>query len=110
MPPGGLYYVTADHRVIRGDNLRNLEMLVNNYYLANGIQSPDDLRQIIEDQICARLPKELCWQQAGDVIATLIAKGANLVDKIAGTNLEEKAKGCSGCAKRRRKLNKLTTQ
>lgn len=105
MPPGGLYYIAADGRRISGTNMRDLTMKVSNYYAANDIVVPDYLRQLIEDQICERLPKEYCWQQPGDVVASIIAKGASLVDKVLGTNLKEAAKGCSGCARRRRAMN-----
>lgn len=105
-PPGGLYYIAADGRTIRGINMRDLTERVSSYYAANNIVVSADLRQIIEDQICSRLSKEWCWQQPGDVIANLIAKGASVVDAVLGTNLEKAAKGCGGCGKRKRTINR----
>jgi hypothetical protein len=52
-----------------------------------------------------RQPAERCWMGAGDHVAQAIHGVARVVDKIAGTRLEQKAKGCSSCQRRRQTLN-----
>jgi hypothetical protein len=79
-------------------------------YEANGIEVPYDLDKMIEDQICTRQPKGKCYytKGLGDKISKAIHSVASVVDKVAGTQLEKKARGCSGCAKRRQRLNNLS--
>lgn len=108
-PPGGLYFITSDKRVIRGETMRKLTQNAESYLSGNDLEIPPYLAQVIEDQICNRLPKNMCWQQSGDVMAGIIAKTASLVDSALGTNLEAAAKGCSGCARRRRAMNRITS-
>lgn len=105
--PGGYYYVCEDGQTIRTDgNLRKLNIQVYDYLTANGLTIPDDLAEVIENQICDRVPSE-CWKGFGDRLAVAIHAVAGAIDKVAGTELQKAAKGCSGCGKRRRILNKL---
>lgn len=107
-PPGGIYYITEDgKKIISPTDLRRLAMLVEDYLSANGMTVPEMLMDTIEDQICERLGPMYCWKGVGDKVADAIAGAARTVDKFLGTTLEKKAKSCSGCAKRRRRLNKL---
>lgn len=109
-PPGGLYYICSDgQRLTSPTDLRRLTQMVNDYYVANGIPVPEDIGQIIEDQICERLPSQYCWKGFGDFVSTAIQAGAGAIDKVLGTELQKTAKHCSSCANRRRKLNQITS-
>lgn len=85
---------------------------VRNYHAANGFSSPPNLALIIEDQICTRQPQGRCYYTSGlgDQVSKVIHGVAAAVDKVAGTNLQKKARGCGGCAKRRAKLNQLNSR
>jgi hypothetical protein len=74
---------------------------------ANRHPIPADLEYLVEHQICLRQPEGRCWQQSGDVVANVIHGVARVIDKVTGTKLEKKAKGCATCGKRRDKLNKI---
>jgi len=45
--------------------------------------------------------------QSGDVTANIIHSAARMIDKVAGTSLEKKAKGCKVCGKRKERMNKM---
>lgn len=107
-PSGGFYFLASDGRKITAGDLRDLVRNVSDYYAANGIECPNDLPQIIEDQICGRISNSLCWQGAGDIVAKVVQGGAGAIDSILGTQLQDAAKGCASCGSRRRTLNRLT--
>lgn len=86
-------------------------------YMRNHNQAiPDDLASQIEDQVCGRLPKGMCWyeKKLGDGIAVVAHTVASLGDKAASVfgvknaGLEKKARSCGGCNKRRAALNKVS--
>lgn len=107
-PNGGFYFITEDkERISSPTDLRRLVQLVADNYQANGKQIPSDLAQIIEDQICARIPASFCWKGWGDIVANAIQLTAGAVDAVAGTKLQQSAKSCGSCAKRKRALNRL---
>ena len=106
-PPGGFYFKTDTNATIRSSSLRDLIIAVENRYAADGIPLPSDLSQIIEDQICARLPNGSCWKGAGDFTANVIQAAAGAVDALLGTTLQEKAQRCGSCGKRKRAMNRL---
>lgn len=94
------------------NGLDALESKVTAYMERNNISVPEDLREIIEDQICMRQPPKKCRysRKAGDMISAVIHSVAGAVDSVAGTQLQKKARGCGGCGKRRQRLNQLHTQ
>lgn len=106
-PPGGFYYITPDGQKVYGSSVRDVWFKSTAYMRANDMDVPADLIQIIEDEICARLDPKYCWKGLGDNVASVIQAGATLVDKVFKTELAVKAKGCSGCAQRKRKLNRI---
>lgn len=68
----------------------------------------EKLKAEVEDDICARIGAEFCWSTgSGDVLHKAILAGTKLVDAVAKTSLTKKAKGCSGCSRRRKKMNKV---
>ena len=76
----------------------------------NNVQVPDNLDYLIEQQICGRISGQYCWQEAGDKVANAIHTFASLGDRVAAslgvqTNLEQAAKGCTACQKRRQAMN-----
>lgn len=79
----------------------------------NGIEVPENLSLLVEDQICQSMPRGKCYSAgAGDVVSSVIHSVARVADRVtrkAGvpTQLEKKAKGCAGCNKRRQKMNGL---
>jgi L-lactate utilization protein LutC len=74
---------------------------------SNAHPIPADLEYEVEQQICERQPADRCWMQSGDVTANIIHSAARMIDKVAGTSLEKKAKGCKVCGKRRERMNKM---
>lgn len=113
-PVGGWYYKYVITRnsldftaTVYGESLFRLIDNVSKDMKSNGVTEPNDLAEVIETQICDRQPSERCWIGAGDRVAQAIHGVARVVDQIAGTRLEQKAKGCSSCGRRRQTLNKI---
>jgi hypothetical protein len=113
-PVGGWKYRYTIHRfnldfpaTVYGDSWTRLIANIKKDMVSNAHPVPNDLEYQVEQQICASQPADRCWQQSGDVTANLIHGAARLIDSIAGTRLEKKAKGCLSCGKRREKMNKI---
>lgn len=108
-PVGGFYYIIPEtnDKVMASGNLESLNDSVAGYYQLKGLPLPSYLEARIEDQICMRQPEGRCRYTKG--VGDLIAKAAHAVtgaiDKVAGTQLQKKARGCGGCARRRQRLN-----
>lgn len=116
-PVGGFKYIYTIHRfnndykaTVYGESLGRLIVNVERDMKSNGMEVPADLADIVETQICDRQPADRCWKGAGDHVAHAIHGVARLIDNIAGTKLESRAKGCSSCLKRRQKLNAFFKQ
>jgi len=115
--PGGLWYEYSDDRgnkyrvngfSVTFGNSFNTKVASN--MTENGVSVPDDLAYRIEQQICARVPSSMVWQEAGDKVATVIHSFASTGDKVAkalgfDTQLKKKAADCPKCKKRRDRLN-----
>ena len=113
-PVGGWWYkytITRNNlefpATVYGESLTRLIENTIKDMRSNGVNAPADLADIIETQICERQPEDRCWIGAGDRVAQAIHGVARVVDKIAGTRLEQKAKGCSSCRQRRQALNNM---
>ena len=113
-PVGGWYYKYVITRndlefpaTVYGESLSRLIENVIKDMRSNGVTAPNDLADIIETQICERQPADRCWVGAGDRVAQAIHGVARVVDRIAGTRLEQRAKGCSSCRRRRQALNNM---
>lgn len=108
-PVGGFYYIIPEtnDKVMGPGNLESLVDAVEGYYNLKGLPVPDYLEPRIEDQICMRQPEGRCryTKGIGDLIARAAAVAAGAIDKVAGTQLKKRARGCSGCARRRQRLN-----
>jgi hypothetical protein len=109
-PVGGFFYVVPEtgDKVATSSNLESLTDLVYGYYNLKSLTIPDYLPAMIEDQICMRQPEGRCRYTKGwgDRISNVVSKVAGAIDKVAGTDLKRRARGCGGCGKRRQKLNK----
>lgn len=113
-PVGGFYYkyvITRNNlefpATVYGESLTRLIENVLKDMRSNGVTAPADIAEAIEIQICERQPADRCWKGAGDHVAQAIHGVARVVDRIAGTKLEQKAKGCSSCRQRRQALNQM---
>lgn len=107
-PVNGFYYDDPIYgNVTVQGNFDKLVLAVASRYKANGKPIPNNLAALIEDQICMRQPPDRCYytKGLGDQIAMGVHKAAAAVDSLLGTNLQKKARGCGGCAKRRMSLN-----
>lgn len=111
-PVGGFTYSDpiSERWFDTDSTFKSLVTKVRGYHQANGFETPENLETLIEDQICMRQPPGRCFYTSGlgDQISKVIHKVAGAVDKVAGTQLERKARGCGGCGKRRTKLNQLS--
>ena len=113
-PVGGWYFkydlkrddLTFPAKVY-GSTFKSLISNIKKDMDANKHPIPADLEYQVEHQICLRQPEDRCWHQSGDVVANVIHGVARVIDKVTGTKLEKKAKGCATCGKRRDKLNKI---
>lgn len=107
-PIGGFSYddpITNRVIVTQGD-FSKLVREVKQWHAAQGITSPKELEEMIENQICDRQPPNKCYKRGlGDIVATAVQVVAGAVDAVVGTNLKKKAKRCGGCSKRRVMLN-----
>ena len=123
MPPGGwTYKVKETDTVIDGQNLRELTHRVIDHLLSNGLEISPIQDQIIEDEICQRLPPGRCrippteqekmnperttltFSQAmagTKTIARWLMRGAK---KVGQEEADARAKICSSCS-----LNKPVT-
>jgi hypothetical protein len=111
-PSGGFTYTDPlTTRFFSTDStFDSLVKKVSDYQSAQGIETPSNLALLIEDQICMRQPPGKCRYSklAGDQVSRVIHKAASVVDKLLGTTLEKKARGCGGCGRRRQKLNSIS--
>lgn len=115
--PGGLWYEYSDDKgnTYRVNGMETVygkpfSIKVSSDMTNNNVAVPENLDYLIEQQICGRIPGQYCWQEAGDKVANVIHKFANLGDRVASSlgvtaNLEQRAKGCMACKKRREALN-----
>lgn len=97
---------------VSGSSLRELVHEARKDMTANSVSIPKNLQAYIEDYICSRQTGDRCLydEKVGDKISQYIHVFAGGVDAAASKigiklNLQKKARSCSGCAKRRMKLN-----
>jgi hypothetical protein len=105
---GGFSYKDPSGRTFQtSSSFDSLVRTVKSFYLANGWDIPANLEHLIEDQICTRQPPDRCYytKGLGDRVSLVIHSIAGAVDKVAGTKLEKKARGCGGCGQRRMSMN-----
>jgi len=116
-PVGGWYWkyeIIRDNitfpAIVYGSTWNSLMQNIQKDYRSNGVQLPNNIEQLVEDQTCQRQPSDRCWYSdgIGDRIAQAIHTVAAVTDKVLGTQLENKARGCSSCNKRRNALNSLS--
>lgn len=107
-PIGGYYFddPILGRRVFTQGGFNDLIKMVVGLRDANDLPIIDP--QEIEDQICDRQPPGRCRMGLGDKIAVTIHGVARVVDKAIGTQLEQKAKTCVSCGKRRERLNSIS--
>lgn len=115
--PQGLWYEYKDDKGntyrVNGMEMtygRSFSQKVSSDMTINNVAVPDNLDYLIEQQICGRIPGQYCWQEAGDKVANAIHSFANLGDRVAASlginaNLEQTARGCTACQKRRQAMN-----
>lgn len=111
-PVGGFYYVDPTYGTIATTStFNNLIRAIEDRYAGAGTTPPNDLPAIVEDQICMRQPASKCYytKGLGDAASRMISAAAGAVDAVFGTGLKTKARKCGGCAKRRNRLNQLTS-
>ena len=116
--PGGLWYQYSDDKGntyrVNGMDLtfgRQFIQKIKSDMANKNVAIPENLEYLVEQQICQRIAGQYCWQEAGDKVANVIHKFANLGDRVASTfgvnaQLETRAKNCPACQKRREALNK----
>lgn len=112
-PVGGFYYddpILGKH-VSTSGTLDRLTREVAGKYEGASIDIPENLRALIEDQICTRQPPGKCYytKGLGDMMSQVIHVGARAIDKVLKTGLEGKARRCGKCAARRARLNQFTS-
>ena len=115
--PQGLWYEYKDDKGntyrVNGMEMtygRSFSQKVSSDMTINNVAVPDNLDYLIEQQICGRISGQYCWQEAGDKVANVIHTFANLGDRVAASlginaNLEQTARGCTACQKRRQAMN-----
>jgi hypothetical protein len=96
--------------IVHGSTWNSLIKNIEKDYRSNNIELPANIEEMVEDQICQRQPSDRCWyvDGLGDKIAKAIHTVAAVTDKVLKTKLEQKAKICPSCNKRRVALNKLS--
>ena len=112
-PIGGFVYddPILGKRIATSGSFDKLVRTVIDRYLGASIPIPNNIEILIEDDICQRQPAGKCYytRGLGDGIAQAVGIGARVIDRVIGTKLESKAKKCGGCARRRARLNQLTS-
>lgn len=92
-----------------GTFIHRIQMKMTN----NGIPVPSNLDLLVEDQMCQRMPKGKCYNAGlGDTVSGVIHTFAAAADKVTKktpfpTQLQKRAKGCSGCRKRSQTLDAM---
>lgn len=108
-PVGGFYYDDPEtgQRIFTDGNFQKLINGVREWYKLKGIPIPEKLAELIEDSICIRQPPGKCYytKGTGDQISRFIHTAASVIDRVAGTQLEKRARGCGGCSGRRVRIN-----
>lgn len=108
-PCGGWFYddPLTNTTIVSQLNLDDLVKQTMTWHQIKKVQSPAALKELVEDQICTRQPKDRCWysKKAGDQLSRVIHAVAGAIDAVAGTKLERRARGCYGCSKRRVSMN-----
>jgi len=119
-PPGGWRYKYQDehnnwYRVpVSGSatSLKDLIKRVGADMRVNSVIPPSNLQAYIEDYICAHLKGDKCLYDdgLGDTVAKLAHNFFGGVDSAMAkigvkSNLQQKARKCTSCGKRRAKLN-----
>lgn len=108
--PGGFYYIVPEtgDKVGTDGNFDRLLDTVAGYYRLKNITPPEFWEAAVEDQICSRVPDRYCryTKGLGDLISRGVHAVTGAIDKVFGTELKKKARGCGGCARRRQKLNR----
>ena len=101
---------TFDRRISSDVDFDDLYRKARSWYISNGYEIPENLKAFIEDSICQSQPPGKCYYEKvlGDGIAFVVHKAAHAVDKVLKTNLEQTARQCGGCGKRRIALNKAS--
>lgn len=96
--------------VVYGSTWNSLMQNIQKDYRSNGVELPSNIEQMVEDQICQRQPSDRCWYSdgLGDRIAQAIHTVAAVTDKVFKTKLEQKARGCVSCNKRRNAWNSVS--
>lgn len=116
-PVGGWYWKYNIERdnltfpaIVYGSTWNSLMQNIQKDYRSNNVELPLNIENLVEDQTCQRQPSDRCWYNGGigDTIAQAIHSVAAATDKVFGTKLEHKARGCSSCNKRRSLLNSLS--
>jgi hypothetical protein len=116
-PIGGFYWKYEIKRdkltfpaIVHGSTWNSLIKNIQKDYRSNNVELPSNIEELVEDQICQRQPSDRCWYSdgLGDKIAKAIHTVAAATDKVLGTKLEQKAKICPSCNKRRNILNSLS--
>lgn len=91
--------------------------MIRNKMQNNNIVVPENLEELVEDQMCQKLPKSRCYytKGAGDRLSKGINTFLTVVDKGAKalgvkSTLAKKAYGCSSCGNRRMKMNQWSAK
>lgn len=119
-PVGGIWYQYQDEKgnTFRvngyGIPLKSFTPIVGNHMKNNNVAVPENLAQLIEQQICERQPKGKCWIEPGDATKKVIHSFARVIDKTANKlglpnpNLEKKASKCKTCGNRVNGMNRAS--
>jgi len=59
-PPGDWYYICHDEFMVKGRFYEELVSRVARHYKANGEEVPGNLGELVQHQICQRVPESIC--------------------------------------------------
>lgn len=111
-PPFGWEYITQEGHAIRAQSLSELTRVTARYLQMNHRDVPDNLSELIEDQICNRLPKWWCSGKPARVVISkaMIMSGFNLMVnlwkargrvRVPQAEAERRAEICATCPENR---------
>ncbi len=119
-PVGGWKYEWSDKTgrnfktISTNGGFHGLLRKVTREMAANNVKIPENLADLVEDQICTRQPPNACYYEnkSGDQLAKTIHTFARVIDSTAQklgieSNLEHKARSCTKCSQRRVAMNAI---
>lgn len=114
VPPGNRYFYDIDGVEFESASLRGLESIIRNHCRMSDIEIPADLKAVIVDYMCRRLPEDFCHGDLdgaprartatmNEIKAVTMAKAASC-SRAQPAEVKRRAVICANCKRNDRSL------